>query len=157
MRKNTLILGIILFVFGVIMWQMGADNLYKAQIFGMLGHNSAQIAFWGLFTFIGFILFIVGIIVSIVGIALKEKNSIYQPNPQHQMSYYQQHNQQPIQQQLRYCQSCGRSIPMDANICPYCTKSPNQSKINPNNKYCPECGKQLPFNTKFCPHCGTKL
>jgi ABC-type Na+ efflux pump permease subunit len=137
MRKNTLILGIVLFVIGLAMWIMGGpayENVSKqAQIqsiyeqvggFGDSSKYDAQLFFWGMFMFIGFILFIVGIIVSIAGASLKEKNTIYQPNTQPQMFYYQQPNQQVVQQRARYC---------------------------------PECGKQLPFNTKYCPQCGNKF
>jgi len=40
-----------------------------------------------------------------------------------EVHYHQQQPvQQPIQQGARYCPDCGRSIPFDAQVCPYCSK-----------------------------------
>jgi len=52
------------------------------------------------------------------------------------------------------CGECGRSIPSDANICPYCRKEfrePNKTK------FCPNCGVKLEGSPDFCFKCGNKL
>jgi RNA polymerase subunit RPABC4/transcription elongation factor Spt4 len=59
--------------------------------------------------------------------------------------------------QGRYCPNCKRSIPIDANICPYCAKKLIQPTQNLNFIYCPNCGTQLLFNSQFCYKCGYKF
>ncbi|GAG78706.1 unnamed protein product, partial [marine sediment metagenome] len=80
MRKNTLISGIVLLAIGLIMWVIGGMALRNlsvsvqlARIYGNASQYDAQLVFWGFFVFIGFILFIIGIILSIVGAVSQEK------------------------------------------------------------------------------------
>ena len=79
------------------------------------------------FTFItlGFAIFcvwpllLIGFILLILGLALPSsdsKNVIHTPV------------QQPVVQSNRYCPGCGRNIPFDANICPYCGKNFRDNK-----------------------------
>ena len=79
----------------------------------------------------------------------------------------------------RRCPSCGRGIPDDANLCPYCgkkfkthfeeeyeeepkiekeekTKKESKEKIK-TPKFCPECGVKLDEGLDFCTNCGIKL
>ena len=66
--------------------------------------------------FIGIIcawpLLLVGLIFLILGLAL----------PNQKTETYPQQSQQTPQGGGRVCPNCGRPIPMDANICPYCGK-----------------------------------
>jgi len=65
------------------------------------------------------IIIVVGIVLFIVFLAWligggRKKTEVH---------YHQQQPvQQPIQQNARYCPDCGRSIPFDAQVCPYCSK-----------------------------------
>ena len=94
MRSGIIIGGIVLMVIGA---------LFTFVTFGL-----GIICTWPLIL-VGIILFIVGAVMP------NEKPHVIQP-------------QQPVvvQQQSpqsnRYCPACGRAIPFDANICPYCGK-----------------------------------
>lgn len=84
----------------------------------------------------------------------------------------------------RRCPDCGRKIPEDAKLCPYCgkkfkmhfeeeevkeNKETKQEIVKENNKetvkeekgkspkYCPECGAKLDEDLNFCTKCGNKL
>ncbi len=84
----------------------------------------------------------------------------------------------------RYCPDCGRAIPFDADICPYCHKNFNdirkknvvkeikewdkiqeqkseaeefKNKLKNNMKLCPSCSFENKSNSKFCKRCGAKL
>jgi len=87
------------------------------------------------------ILFIVGLVVLILG----AENNQAPPNI---------HN-------IRHCPNCGRSIPFDANACPYCSKNFNEpAKVQRSlseKKYCSECGSEVNKKAKFCDECGNKL
>ena len=90
-------------------------------------------------------LILIGLILLIIGLIIpEEKSMVFQKPVTHQPS------------QNRYCQSCGRLIPFDANICPYCGINFSRSNIEYTKKYCSECGKQLEHDSKFCSNCGKK-
>ncbi len=80
----------------------------------------------------------------------------------------------------RYCPNCGRGIPFDAKVCPYCAKkfdSLNQSiedrkeveivesdevefiESDESNieKFCSDCGRTVPDDARACPYCGEKF
>lgn len=75
----------------------------------------------------------------------------------------------------RFCPNCGRVIPLDAKICPYCgndfqtiskenkVKSIVKDEVEKKEaeprktKFCTQCGASLESNLKFCNQCGTKL
>ena len=81
----------------------------------------------------------------------------------------------------RRCPECGRVIPNDAKMCPYCGKKfkshfteehEEEPKVkrekdektngetkekNKTPKFCPECGTKLEEGLDFCTKCGTKL
>jgi len=106
----------------------------------------------------------VGIVLLIVGLVTpgeKKETQIVQP---------------PSRQSDRYCPDCGRNIPFDANMCPYCGKKfgdkfPTDENVKTENfvkeveknqeekkmKSCPSCGYENKSNSKFCKKCGTKL
>lgn len=125
MRKNTLITGIVLFAIGFIMWITGANAYgevsYKAQFYGMFGVSSqydAQLVLWGIFTIIGFTLFIIGIIASIAGALLQEKII---PVYQHPQPVMQQQPVQPVTNtQEKYCSNCGTPASINARFCNQC-------------------------------------
>lgn len=64
----------------------------------------------------------------------------------------------------RYCDECGRTIPSDAKICPYCgkkfgeiAKSIQKEKQTAEMKTCPSCDFVNKSNSKFCKKCGAEL
>lgn len=66
-----------------------------------------------------------------------------------------------IKQPERRCPNCNKVIPMDAEICPYCSKDfrpvPKQDDNQAQQKadrYCPSCGRAIPFDANICPYCG---
>jgi hypothetical protein len=64
----------------------------------------------------------------------------------------------------RRCPDCGRQIPIDALMCPYCGKnfaSKNQKIKNSLYKrkmpeFCTECGNKFEENEKYCSNCGAE-
>lgn len=98
------------------------------------------------------VFFLLGIIALITGM---ESDTITQS----QQYFYPQQTVYPQQTQHgpdRRCPKCGRVIPMDANICPYCSKDFRLAKQT-KHKFCSECGAELEFNSKFCDQCGKKV
>ena len=75
---------------------------------------------------IGELLLILGIVVAVIGgiVAAVASSASTLPPPSQQVHqhYYQQPSSQTQQPQTnsKYCQSCGRSIPVDGVLCPYC-------------------------------------
>ena len=128
MRKNTLIAGIVLFTIGLIMWLLGRNEYDKAyamaQLYGIFGSSSqysAEATFWAIFTIIGFILFISGIILAIAGAVLEEKNI---PNTRFVNQQQVQGNvQQKMNTQKKYCTECGFKNKQDARFCVECGKN----------------------------------
>lgn len=68
--------------------------------------------------------------------------------------------------QLRICTGCGRQIPFEYNVCPYCGKSvkietaPVAVHMAPppaGGKFCPHCGARVDPTAKFCQSCGKQL
>lgn len=72
----------------------------------------------------------------------------------------------------RKCPDCGRNIPFDAKLCPYCGKKfklhfeeepkieKKQEKVEEKNnipKYCAKCGTRTEKALNFCTNCGNKL
>jgi protein-S-isoprenylcysteine O-methyltransferase Ste14 len=95
MKQEEVIIGVILIAVGAILFFMGQsmDNSF-------LYSNPGPIM-----KLFGAVLLIVGFIVSIIGATEKDtqKKTVQQPR-------------------VRFCPACGRSIPFDARICPYCKK-----------------------------------
>ncbi len=52
-----------------------------------------------------------------------------------------------------FCSACKKTIPSDANICPYC----GEKFDNADKKICSSCGTENTTNGKFCLDCGNKL
>ena len=63
---------------------------------------------------IGGVISVIGIIVMIKGLIVKEETVQSQETPQTIII------QEETPQENRYCKSCGRAIPKDSIVCPYC-------------------------------------
>jgi RNA polymerase subunit RPABC4/transcription elongation factor Spt4 len=48
------------------------------------------------------------------------------------------------------CQECGREIPEDAFLCPYCGARIKE----PETQQCRHCDREIPFDAVLCPYCG---
>ena len=101
------------------------------------------------------ILFILGLVVLITGM----------DKPKHATSKHED----------RFCPNCGRVIPLDAKMCPYCgndfqtISKENKVKLKEKDEvekkegksrktnFCTKCGAILEGDSKFCSQCGTKL
>ena len=62
----------------------------------------------------------------------------------------------------RFCPNCGRVIPLDAKMCPYCgndfqIKIERKEGKSEKNKFCTQCGEKIEGTKKFCNNCGNKL
>lgn len=188
MRGGTLAAGIILLILGIFFYSIGnnmiqeieAYDIYDLPISELLKTISqdartqyelgqAMVMFGGIFGIIGFILCIAGIA------APGKKPEVIIQKPL----------QNEVTRSDRICPNCGRVIPVDSELCPYCGKrfklyveKDEESKKEvkkeeepPSNgkeveekkeetnslEYCPKCGNKLEEGLKFCPKCGSKL
>lgn len=57
----------------------------------------------------------------------------------------------------RRCPKCGRAIPFEANVCPYCGKNFNEFQQNVSKNKCPSCGFIIQPGDIFCGNCGNKI
>jgi len=154
MNKSIIALGVLLIIIGVIMFVLGQDKYEEAQLNyqyvqatsvlfgGNVDSARATMNFWGGFTSIGFIMFILGIPIGIVGAVVGEKKDIILQKPMIN----------------RYCPKCGQVIPFNAVICPFCKHDFEEKNINEKKiGFCPKCGAELEGTPYFCFKCGYKL
>ena len=116
MRKDLIIFGIIISGIAFYLWFLGG-SVYKSmesnlKISGFYNISNPTLIFWSTFQAISIIIVIAGIIISIIGIVIKDKYKI-------SSSLYQQKIKNP---QKRTCRKCGLMIPYEALLCPYCKK-----------------------------------
>ena len=123
-KKLVIVVGIVILLIGLILLITGAMS-YSAlmdrvgwylDITPSSTRYNQEILMYSAMSFIGFILFICGIIISIAGAVKRGKKQSQTIN----QFEHQQPIQQPMQQGTRYWTNCGRPIPMDAQVCPYC-------------------------------------
>ena len=137
MKINVLVLGIVFIAIGLIMWIVGGyqyDISYRNYLTGgfidILGGNypqdyKASMAFWSMFSAVGFLLFIFGIPITIGGAIIGEKKDIiFQKStryiPEKQQSYSPS---EPIQQPPRkefFCSNCGTKLDGSPTFCFNC-------------------------------------
>jgi hypothetical protein len=107
-----------------------AEVLYRFTVISIDRGNYQSAKFWTLIgIFVGVVGGIIPIIIFIISYVSFDdaiRTLYYSPNYQ---GYYQQLN--PI----KYCNSCGRQIPFDSKLCPYC--GVHQSPINPHKRITP--------------------
>ena len=113
MKKNMLIYGIILFVIGVFLTSV------LSPILSFSGASSGLISLRSILGIVGVILMSIGGLLVFIGVIFYLKDEIGS-------GLTSNSNLDPFQTtqktQTRYCPSCGRSIPFDSVICPYCSK-----------------------------------
>jgi len=51
----------------------------------------------------------------------------------------------------RYCMHCGTRMPLDADVCPKCRRSPPSGV---DVKVCKNCGEVIPIVAEYCGACG---
>ena len=126
------------FVFGVVFRKLPIPigDTSTIDTFCMLG---APLAF-----------FILGIVVLLIGL---KKTSV----PQQPPVIIQQPSQREVSQPDRRCPSCGRAIPFDANVCPYCGKKFDELQRDTVQDKCPFCGFEIQSGDIFCESCGKKI
>jgi len=78
------------------------------------------------------------------------------PSPQPPV-IIQQPSQKEVSEPDRRCPSCGRAIPFDANVCPYCGKKFSEFQHHTVKNQCPSCGFEIQSGDIFCENCGIKL
>jgi len=146
MRNDMLGGGIVLFILGLFFWFFIGPAMLCS---GMFGLSYDMLAIGAFFTWIDVIMVLIGIILIIVGAIISPKEIYLHTHP----NFYH-----PIQTNAQtndmICGGCGRSIPSDANICPYCEKEFGETN---KTEFCPECGTKLSKGSKFCFECGFKL
>jgi len=138
-------------VIGIILMIMGGIFTFVTLGFGLL-------CSWPVIL-IGLILFIVGLIVPSNRTTIIQQSSVSTPQ-----------TQKPV----RNCPGCGKAIPDDAYMCPYCgkdltfspqylqtskkeTTAPNETIKKKGTKFCKNCGEQLDDEDKYCTNCGEKV
>jgi RNA polymerase subunit RPABC4/transcription elongation factor Spt4/uncharacterized membrane protein len=207
MRGGILALGIILLIAGIFLYFTGnimvsegnrlMNEIDKYNVYGLpiadllkivssdigdayrAGYNQVQsgqrvIMFGSIFGIIGFIVCIAGVVAP----SKKEhyKTDVSTPSP----PVIIRAEPKEILKPDRRCPECGRIIPDDTKMCPYCGKKfksyfreekdleesredievKNKDKLKKTKKpkYCSECGYKFEEeDLDFCPNCGNKL
>ena len=108
MRRNVVIISIIISaiaVFMIIVGIGGYRNAANAKIWDFTdsGRYDDDIYLYSSIGGFGIILLFVGIPLTLIGLVMKSKE------------------QKKVVQSNRRCPKCGREIPFDAVVCPYCT------------------------------------
>lgn len=111
MRKNILIIAFVILMISFFMIFIGIAGLQNALESKRLdftdsGKYDEAIQMYSGIAGLGTIFLFIGIPIGIIGAVLKSKEKKQTEELPHD----------------RYCPDCGRSIPFDANICPYCKK-----------------------------------
>ena len=70
---------------------------------------------------------------------------------------YSTSTQQVSHHPQRYCPNCGRYIPFDAKICPYCGKKFSEFQHHTVKDQCPSCGFEIQSGDMFCVNCGMQI
>jgi len=96
-------------------------------------------------------LFLIGFIIFVIGFFISEEIK-------REVHHYYKTQPTPPTSSNRYCPNCGRSIPFDAAICPYCgLKFQNYISTTDRPIYCSKCGFENKSDSIFCTKCGNKL
>jgi hypothetical protein len=118
---------------------------------GMIFSGSYEFVFLIPFIWILVIIFIpLGCILILIGLASEPRNIVIGPNQN--LSYQSNSNVRDSTSEI--CLKCGKKVPHDSNMCPYC--GGNFKETNKTN-FCPKCGVELDGNPYFCFRCGYKL
>lgn len=115
MNKKVLIFGGILLLAGVLLFFAGNimyENDYDKYQYYLINGNTEMaeiyepiIAIDDGLTVIGVLLVLISFPIMIIGLLIMKDENITKQD-----------------EKIRYCPNCGRQIPFDANICPYCAK-----------------------------------
>jgi hypothetical protein len=154
MRKNVLIAGIVLLGVGLIMFLVGNQFYQRAELNyniwrlseeffgGYSGNYEFAYVFWSFFTFIGFIIFLIGIPTTITGAVIQEKSTITFPN---------QIIKEKIsrKQKTFLCKECGAKCNENDKFCEKCGCEFIWN--------CEKCGKPISSDSEFCKNCGIKI
>ncbi len=145
----------------------GTGECQKCGGDGKVGQFMDDEGIEDILSFIVVIVLIVFIVAGIAGAAKSQKPPVTQQPPP---VVIQQRPPQPLPEQKRNCVSCGRAIPFDAQICPYCSHDYRQPQIPQppppvqppapqvtQLQYCPSCGRKLEPQWSVCVYCGRKL
>jgi len=176
MRGGILAAGIILLIFGIFLYFTGNNMIREIEAYDVEGIPISEILklvspdvrehyeTGQSMVMFGTIFGIVGFIVCIAGIAAPSKKPeviIHQPSQPPVIVH--QKSPKEITKSDRRCPSCGRVIPEDAKMCPYCGKKfkshfKEEQEGTTSLENCPECGVKFEEkNLRFCPKCGIKL
>ena len=144
-------------ILAIFLWLCIPASLVFGAMFGAFATMGGSTATEGVCCMIGgpLILFILGLVALITGMD-KSKPAT-------------------SKHEERLCHNCGRHIPLDAKMCPYCGNDfqtiSKENKVKrivkdevekkdgelKKTKFCTQCGASLESNLKFCNQCGTKL
>jgi RNA polymerase subunit RPABC4/transcription elongation factor Spt4 len=178
MRKTTILL--IIFCLISVLFLSGCQGISDLTG-GATGASSGELCI------VGLIIVIIGIVAFFFVITRKGKKDtiiIHSPPPSPSTPIIVNHQpKETIEKEItrphRRCPECGRVIPDDAKLCPYCGKkfkthfieednnevkiveppknTTEQKSIKKRPKHCPECGQKLEDAVSFCTNCGNKL
>ena len=158
MKKGAVVTGVVLIILGVLLYFSG-NNMVEEAPFNLLSsggfsaYENAKNMGNGMVSF-GVILGIIGVVAVAYGFTSKNEKD------------------KGVNSRIneRFCTKCGRVIPFDARICPYCKKdfeaelihdkdkTEEKEEIQEDNSYiCSKCGYENIKEAKFCGECGNKL
>jgi hypothetical protein len=137
LNKILVIIGLILLIFGVLIWYTGFTGMPRGDEYDVLdpedreayGTNK-QIASAGV------VLGIIGLIILAIGGSIGSKKEVQQLYP------HPQYNQQQPNQQIQY----GKTQ--------YPPPYPQQTQEADNSRACEQCGMRISIYDNHCPYCG---
>ena len=170
MKINVLISGVVLFAIGLIMWIIGGqyyskayENYLMASALQFFGANPSTyqnaMSFWSGFSALGFIMFITGVITTIVGVVIGKDlkydkvGVIYGKNGMRIKRQYNQPQKIITEPQQYY----------DPKQQEEKTQNVEKKEINNINdkkeqiNFCYSCGNKIEGTPIHCYICGTKL
>jgi len=106
-----------------------------------------------------FIFIPVGIILILIGLVSEPRHLVVDLN-QNLRGQYESNIRDYMS---KICSKCGKKIPHDSNICPYCGNNFNEIMMDNDKektnsiKFCAKCGVKLEGKPIFCFKCGFKL
>ena len=153
MRRDVVGIGAILVIFGVFLYLIGNNMVesapYNILSGGGLSKYQSDIETGQSLVGIGVMLTLIGLCAAVAGFISKDSNIVDSVKNE------------------RFCPKCGRKIPFDSKICPFCKHDfekhlkDDEVKTEPikdvNPYVCSKCGSENTANAKFCADCGTKL
>lgn len=143
--KNGIIILVLAVIFLIFAYFIFPSLLVLSIFSGNFGSSMLYSSLIFIFILLGIIFLIIGPILILLGFIKEPRNVIVTKN------------QQPANFERR-CPNCGRVIPNDAVICPFCKNDFEEKNMSEKKEgFCPGCGVKIDGVPVYCFKCGYKM